>query len=166
MLVGPGPGHWPACIEIVAGSYALCARGYLFRRTFFHKNSMFGARLCALSPPTPTRALPNPTQDLTLSSSSSGCFHLPSHCTSSICSRLPSPPYRPLEYPGLPAQPESTSYDPSESSRHPIRVRVSGPVYHPSQNTVVIEFGSESAAQSILHRNPVDIEFGSPARDW
>ena len=26
-----------------------------------------------------------------------------------------------------------------------------------------IEFGFESAAQTILHRNPVDIEFGSPA---
>ena len=42
-------------------------------------------------------------------------------------------------------------YDPSKSSRPPsqIRVRVSGPFYHPLE-TVVIEFGSESAAQPIL----------------
>ena len=46
---------------------------------------------------------------------------------------------------------------------HPNRVRVSGPVYHPSRKTAAIEFGFGSAAQTILHRNPVDIEFGSPA---
>ena len=77
---------------------------------------------------------------------------------------LPSP-HKETEYLGSPAQPESTSYDPSElesSHGHRIRVRVSGPVYHPSRKTVVIESGSESAAQSILHRNP-DVEFGLPA---
>ena len=42
-------------------------------------------------------------------------------------------------------------YDPSESSRPQIRVRVSGPFYHPLEKVViVIEFGSESAGQSIL----------------
>ena len=88
-------------------------------RTFFHKNSMFGAR----SPPTPTRAPPHPyaiplhsdpqlLQQLLLSSSL-----LLQHL-------LPSPHYRPLEYPGSPgpAQPESTSYDPHESSLLRIRV--------------------------------------------
>ena len=40
-------------------------------------------------------------------------------------------------------------YDPSKSSRPQIRVRVSGPFYHPLE-TVVIEFGSESAAQPIF----------------
>ena len=59
--------------------------------------------------------------------------------------------------PGLPAQPESTSYDPFESNSDSSQPG-SGPV---CRKTVVIEFGSESAAQSILHRNPV--EFGSPA---
>ena len=130
---------------------------------------MFGARFCTKTafsahvcahihhPPQPG-APPHPTADLvTLSSSSSGCFHL--HWTSSTCFRLHT-----IENPaGSPAQPESTSYDPSESSRHRIRVRVSGPVYHPSRKTAAIEFGFESAAQTILHRNLVDIEFGSLA---
>ena len=132
---------------------------------------MFGARFCTETacsahicahihhPPQPG-APPHPTADLvSLSSSLSGCFHLP--CTSSTCFRLHT-----IEYPaGSRAQPESTSYDPSESSRHRIqvRVRVSGPVYHLSRKTAAIEFGFESAAKSILHRNPVDIEFGLPA---
>ena len=155
---------------------------------------MFGARFCTKTacsahvcahihhPPQPG-APPHPTADLvTLSSSSSGCFHL--HCTSSTCFRLHT-----IENPaGSPAQPESTSYDPSESSRHRIRVRVSGPVYHPSRKTVAIEFdrvggpvyppskssrhririaGSLAAAAarpappaSLFHRNPVVVEFG------
>ena len=87
------------------------------------------------------------------------------HVHSSRQHLLQSPHYRPIEYPCSPAQPESTSYDPSESSRHRIGVRVSGPVNHPSRKTVAIEFESQSAAQSTLHRNPVnsDIKFGSPA---
>ena len=48
---------------------------------------------------------------------------------------------------------------PTRASRHRIRVRVS--IIHPSRK--VIEFGSESVAKSILHRNPVDIEFCWPA---
>ena len=35
-------------------------------------------------------------------------------------------------------------------------VRVCGPLYHPSENEV-IEFGSQSAAQSILHPSPVTV---------
>ena len=99
-----------------------------------------------------------------------------------------NPVVRVMEF-GSPAQPESMS-DPlaSESSRHRIRVRISGPVHHPSEseshrirvrvggpvyspskscrhrilfagllesmilrNPVVIEFGSESAAQSPVY---------------
>ena len=73
--------------------------------------------------------------------------------------------------------------DPSESSRRRIRVRVSSPVYHPSENLncsrrirvrvgpgailqrnpVVIEFCSPAQPESMIHRNPepVVIEFGS-----
>ena len=125
--------------------------GFHVRRMFLHKNSMYAARLCAHSPPTTTRAPPHPIPP-PLSSS----LHL-QHL-------LPSPHYRPLEYPGSPPQPESTSYDPSESSRHRFGSESgSGPVYHPSRKTVVIEFGSELAVQSIFNRNSVDIEFGLPA---
>ena len=46
-------------------------------------------------------------------------------CSSSLQHLLPSPHYRPLEYSDSPPQPESTSYDPSESIRHRVRVLVS-----------------------------------------
>ena len=83
----------------------------------------------------------------------------------------------------LSARPAGSMIISSESSCHPIRVRlgVGDPVYHPSKprhhrirlyahslirvhrNPVVIEFGSESAAQSDIHRNPGVIKFGSGA---
>ena len=59
---------------------------------------------------------PTPDLETLSSSSSSSSLHL-QHL-------LQSPHYRPLEYTGS-AQPESTSCDPSESSRHRIEVRVS-----------------------------------------
>ena len=157
------------------------------RHTFLHKNSMFGSR----GPHTRLSDL----QQLIL-------LHL-----------RPSPHYRPLEYAGSPAQPESTRsiqiqsssnsgpsqrltlssigklekqpsnsgpsrrypasdskssrhgirfagparvHDPlaSESSRQRIWVRVSGPV---GKSSIWVRVGG-------LHRNPVDIEFCSPAR--
>ena len=70
---------------------SMVCTGFHVRRTFLHKNSIFGARLCAHSPPTPTRGPTPPNRRLSdpellqqrLLSSSLHLQHL-----------LPSPHYR------------------------------------------------------------------------
>ena len=55
----------------------------------------------------------------------------------------------------------------SESSRHPIRVRVSGPVYHPSSPLMIecgFRPGSESATHSIIHRKTKSSNSGPSQR--
>ena len=83
-----------------------------------------------------------------MSSSSSGCFH----CSSSTCFRLHT--IDPLDT--LVRQPSLSQVRSLLAMIHSSSNsgRVNGPVYHPSRKTLVIEFGSESAAQSILPPAP------------
>ena len=109
---------------------------------------MFGTRFCTK---TACSAHVGPTPDLVTSSSSSYCTCVRLHTID-----LLNTPVR---------RPSLSLLDPSKSSRRRILVRVSGSLYHPSEN-LNSSLRIRVRVDAILHptRNPVVMEFGLPAQ--
>ena len=147
--------------------------GFHVQHTFLHKNSMFGACLCSHSPPTPTRAPPNPTPDLVTQSSSSSCTCFRLHNIDLLNTLVPAPSLslNVIKFWSKSAWQLPSLSSESKNSSHWIRARVCCPVYPPSKSSrhwirfqVCSPTGSPPASLwwcSVIHQNPVLSNLGT-----